>query len=315
MYSPRPSNPLVLDPEIGSIFASPESTSISSRYPTLKTRLANQSIHHQQKPENEETPPSIFQKCLALNRIWSYRRPAGKAAYFLGSTKSYGMMAVILLSTIVLTAMVFAQRPYYRLPRGYGSPALGIRAGLMALALTPLIYALSGKVNIITILSGGALSHERLNVLHRYTSYLCLGLAIVHIVPLIVAPLQDSKGGYALLKSQFARQGLEAATEYSGIAPFAVLFFLRAFSIPLFRKNLYEIFVQAHILAAIFYLGLMFWHVGTELDSRRYMGATLGIWVFNIVARLLDRQRTEIDRERRIGRGIGHWWRSWMRAC
>ena len=47
----------------------------------------------------------------------------------------------------------------------------------------------------------------------------------------------------------------------------AMLFFLSIFSIPYVRARTYELFVHSHILAAIVYLGLMFWHAGDLGDS------------------------------------------------
>jgi hypothetical protein len=80
---------------------------------------------------------------------------------------------------------------------------LAVRAGVMACALTPVIVALSGKYNVVTLITG--ISHERLNVLHRYTGYTCLGLSVVHTIPFFVAPLRD--GGYAALHAGFYESG------------------------------------------------------------------------------------------------------------
>ena len=73
----------------------------------------------------------------------------------------------------------------------------------MAVALTPLIIALSGKANLITLLTG--IGHEKLNVIHRWTSWLCLGLSVVHTIPFIVAPLKD--GGHKTLHKQYYKPG------------------------------------------------------------------------------------------------------------
>ncbi|KAJ5711107.1 ferric reductase NAD binding domain-containing protein [Penicillium malachiteum] len=58
----------------------------------------------------------------------------------------------------------------------------------MSNALIPFIVALSGKVNVVTFLTG--ISYEKLNILHRWASYLCLCLAAVHTVPFIVTALK-----------------------------------------------------------------------------------------------------------------------------
>ena len=102
---------------------------------------------------------------------------------------SYGLLTLTTISLILILAMSFAIHPYYRLYRGFGSPPLAIRAGLMAVALTPLIYALAGKFNLITLLTG--ISHEKLNVVHRYISYACLILSIIHTAPYLI---NDGRG-------------------------------------------------------------------------------------------------------------------------
>jgi len=53
-------------------------------------------------------------------------------------------------------------QPWYRLNREWGSPPLAIRAGMIANGLFPILFALSTKVNIVTMLT--AISHERLQV-------------------------------------------------------------------------------------------------------------------------------------------------------
>lgn len=141
-------------------------------------------------------------KAVALLRYISYRRIRGRYADAFG-LPSFGLLFFVLFTSLYLLLLTFVQRPYYRGHRGYGSPPLAVRTGLMATALTPIIVALAGKVNLITILTG--ISHEKLNILHRYTSYMCLFLSIVHTVPFIVAPLKD--GGAKQLHKQYYKVG------------------------------------------------------------------------------------------------------------
>ncbi|KAI9838042.1 MAG: hypothetical protein M1819_006196 [Sarea resinae] len=241
---------------------------------------------------------TLEQKIVAVARRISYRR-AGEgrslgsrrrrwAGYVFGwSGMSVGVALFLILGILFVAITTFAQRPYYRLRRGFGSPPLAVRSGMMALALTPVIVALSGKYNIVTLLTG--ISHERLNVLHRWVSYICLVLSIVHTVPFIVAPLRD--GGRAMLREQFAFAA-SGASEYTGIPPFAVLVFLAAFSIPWIRRRFYEIFVHSHIAAAIAYLGLMFWHTSKALDSWDYLWATVAVWLCSLLGRLAVKVKT-----------------------
>lgn len=141
-------------------------------------------------------------KFVAAWRFIAYRYAPGWLSDRLGFP-STGALIFFGLSILYCSILTFAVRPYYRQHRGYGSPPLGVRTGLMAVALTPWIIALSGKANIITMLTG--IGYEKLNIVHRWMSWLCLGLSVVHTVPFIVAPLRD--GGPAQLKRQFYKPG------------------------------------------------------------------------------------------------------------
>ena len=146
--------------------------------------------------------PSVLNKIVASIRCVSYRRYSGPIADKL-SLPSVGMQIFFLGAIIFATVATFAVRPYYRDHRGYGSPPLGVRTGLMAIALTPIIVALSGKVNLVTMLTG--IGYEKLNVVHRWLSYICLGLSVVHTIPFLVAPYRD--GGAKQLHKQFYKPG------------------------------------------------------------------------------------------------------------
>jgi hypothetical protein len=156
-------------------------------------------------PEPRTTPT---QKATAFVRSVTYRR--------IGIGMSVGVAGLIFLSVLFATIATFVQRPYYRLLRSFGSPPLAVRTGLMAVALTPLIVALSGKYNVITLVTG--ISHERLNVLHRYAAYICLGLSVVHTIPFIVQPLKE--GGFKALHAQFySPGGMEVSHSSSSSRP------------------------------------------------------------------------------------------------
>lgn len=119
------------------------------------------------------------------------------------------------LSIIVIVFLAFAvgilycclPQPLFWKSIAYGSPPLAIRSGMMAVALLPWIVALSTKANLITMVSG--ISHERLNVLHRWAAYLCLVLSILHTVPFYVTPIWE-KGARRVFESFFSQNGFYA---------------------------------------------------------------------------------------------------------
>lgn len=66
-------------------------------------------------------------------------------------------------------------------------------------ACTSTVIALAGKANIITLLTG--ISHEKLNVVHRWVTWISFGLAWVRTLPFFWISYTD--GGAANVATQF----------------------------------------------------------------------------------------------------------------
>ena len=98
---------------------------------------------------------------------------------------SFGELALLLTTVLFLSLLTFVARPYYRVHAGYGSPPITMRTGLMAFACTPILNALTGKANVVTLLTG--IGHEKLNVIHRWVGWITLALSLVNTVPFVVA--------------------------------------------------------------------------------------------------------------------------------
>lgn len=100
-------------------------------------------------------------------------------------------LGVLLLGgagTIFFFAMTLGPRPYYwpnTRETSYGnSPPIATRSGYMSLACMPFVFATSPKSNMITAVTG--ISHEKLQVFHRWISYAMYILALIHTFPFIV---------------------------------------------------------------------------------------------------------------------------------
>jgi len=63
-------------------------------------------------------------------------------------------------------------------------------------------------------------------------------------------------------------------------------------SLPQIRQRFYESFFAVHILLAITYLGLLFWHAGNVEDSWKYLWATVAVWLASWFARMFWFMRT-----------------------
>ncbi|KEF53004.1 uncharacterized protein A1O9_10912 [Exophiala aquamarina CBS 119918] len=223
--------------------------------------------------------PGLRQKLLAVGRWLAYRR-----IEFPGSSvfeiPSFGVVSLLLATVVFLAALTFAARPYYRKHVHYGSPPIATRTGLMAYACTPILIALAGKANVITLITG--ISHEKLNVIHRWVGWFTLVLSLVHTIPFFYQPGQDH--GYTTLNAEWSvRMGGDM---YSGVPPLAMLVGLVFLSIQPIRQWVYETFYFSHVLMAITYLGLLFWHAANLGDSWAYLWATLALWLASWLARL-----------------------------
>lgn len=92
---------------------------------------------------------TVMHNAVALLRIVSYSHAKGCLADNL-RLPSLGRALFLAFTWLFLLLLTFLIRPYYRERRGFGSPPLAVRTGLLSQALTPLIVALAGKVNVIS---------------------------------------------------------------------------------------------------------------------------------------------------------------------
>jgi hypothetical protein len=104
------------------------------------------------KPRPMTGSPGLVQKAKATFRSFTYRRIPGPIGGYL-ALPSFGITALIVLLVVATFIMSFIEHPFYRQFRGYGSPPLGVRTGLMAAAMIPLCVALSGKVSSFNLVS------------------------------------------------------------------------------------------------------------------------------------------------------------------
>src|SRR5690349_9908013 len=61
---------------------------------------------------------------------------------------------VLTRTWVFLFSYIFAVRPYYRYTMDSGAQLLTIRTGLLAFACIPILIALAGKANVMTLLTG-----------------------------------------------------------------------------------------------------------------------------------------------------------------
>ncbi|KAJ0295493.1 hypothetical protein COL516b_012539 [Colletotrichum fioriniae] len=236
------------------------------------------------KPRAHFSSVGFVNDTLALFR-WVFYRPIPDFVW--GSHRfTFSSLAVVTCGLIALafvTLYCFLQQPLYWQSIQFGSPPVAIRAGMIAVALTPWIIVTSMKANVLSILIG--IGPERLNVFHRWAGYLCLFLSLVHTIPFYVQPVWDD-GGMDVFSRLFP--GGSGVIYGTGIACLVPLVWLCVASLPFIRRVAYELFVMLHVPVGMVYVGLLFWHTKNYLASWDYLWATVGIWVLCYAIRLIN---------------------------
>ena len=227
------------------------------------------------RPKAHFSSIGAFNDTIALFR-WIFYRPIPDVVWR-KHRFTFSSLAVLTVGFIALgfvTLYCFLQQPLYWRSIQFGSPPVAVRAGMLAVAMTPWIIATSTKANILTFITG--IGPERLNVLHRWAGYLCLFLSLVHTVPFYVQPVWDD-GGMAVFQSLFTEgSGVIYGT---GIACLVPLGWLCIASLPIIRRWAYEVFVIMHVPVGLLYVGVLFWHTKNYLASWNYLYATVAIFV------------------------------------
>ncbi|KAI9637640.1 uncharacterized protein MKK02DRAFT_7981, partial [Dioszegia hungarica] len=141
----------------------------------------------------------------------------------------------------------------------WDTEALSIQTGWMAIAQIPLIIALAGKNNFISLLTG--LSYEKLNFLHRAAGRVCLLCSWLHVV------------GYLFLLGGVSL----------GMTSILALSLMYIVSMRWVRRRIYEFFLVAHIcFAALFLAGvIMHW---SAVDIWIYPG--IALWAADRLLRI-----------------------------
>ncbi|EEP79659.1 conserved hypothetical protein [Uncinocarpus reesii 1704] len=212
----------------------------------------------------------IFYRPLPVMRIWKLEIvPPPLAA-----------IVIVSFALIFVTLYSFLPQPLFYKSIKDGSPPLAIRAGMIAVSLVPWIVALSMKANLISMLTG--IGHERLNVLHRWAGYICMFLALVHMIPFYITPVWED--GALELFRQFIKGDFYIYG--SGLAALVPLGVLCLHSLPFLRNRMYELFVTMHAPIAMVFVGMMFWHCANFLTSWHYLFTTVAIWLVSYGIRL-----------------------------
>ncbi|RYP84981.1 hypothetical protein DL770_005110 [Monosporascus sp. CRB-9-2] len=234
------------------------------------------------KPKSDFSAVGPVLDALALFR-WVFYRPIPDIVWrkHRFTFSSLAVLAVGFIALAFVSLFTFLKQPLYWQSIQFGSPPVAVRAGMIAVAMTPWIIATSTKANLLTLITG--IGPERLNVFHRWAGYLCLFLSLVHTIPFYIQPVWDD-GGMEVFERLFPEgSGIIYGT---GVACLVPLVWLCVASLPVIRRIAYEVFVILHVPVGVVYVGLLFWHTKNYLASWNYLYTTVAIWAFCYMMRL-----------------------------
>ncbi|KAE9992665.1 hypothetical protein EG327_008266 [Venturia inaequalis] len=230
--------------------------------------------------------PALWQKLIASIRYLSYRGFHVRALRW--NSAPVGVLLLGLAGVAFFFCMDLIPQPYYWAESFYGdSPALATRSGWLALACMPFVFATASKTNWITLVTG--VSHERLQVFHRWISYAFFILSLLHTFPFIVYHIH-----WHTMEAHFASSLLFYWTGIVAIIFQAWLTFAshstirqvptqpRRRSPPadlMYTKLNYEFFKFMHFAAVIVFMIVLFWHCDYTLTSWDYFIATAAVYV------------------------------------
>ncbi|KAL1843909.1 hypothetical protein VTJ49DRAFT_6852 [Mycothermus thermophilus] len=234
------------------------------------------------KPKAHLSSVGFVNDTLALFR-WVFYRPIPDIVWrkHRFTFSSLAVLSCVFIALSFITVYCFLQQPLYWQSIRFGSPPLAIRSGMIAVAMTPWIFATSAKANLLTLITG--IGPERLNVFHRWLGYLCLFMSLVHMVPFYIQPVWEDGGMQVFEKLFPPGSGIIYG---SGIACIVPLGWLCVGSLPVIRRAAYELFSLLHAPVGYVYLGVLFWHTKNFLMSWAYLYASIGIIVFCNILRL-----------------------------
>lgn len=239
-------------------------------------RAANILADHRNKNAKSFYIP-LRSSITAICRYIGYRRLPSFVTKYTIFPSSVGIVLYVLAGLLFLLCICFIPHFWYRTCFKFGSPPMAVRAGLISNALTPVIFALSGKVNVVTALTG--VSYEKLNIFHSASAWTSFLFAWIHAVPFLVQPVWE--GGYGWLNHFFTT----SIYDISGTVATILLAILCLCSLGTIRENFYEVFLHVHWPTAIAYLGVLFWHDDQALESWSYLWGTLAVYAAGLLYR------------------------------
>ncbi|CZR60757.1 related to ferric reductase (metalloreductase) [Phialocephala subalpina] len=216
--------------------------------------------------------PGIIGPRIALVRKLCYPQhsPVHHPHWF--KVPPFGTLLLIIAYLCFILGLEYVNQ---NVPGEQHNQAIGVRAGWLTITQIPLLILLSGKVNLIGLLSG--MSYERLNVLHRWVARTMLLTATLHM------------GYQQALWNRLGLLQLEWSIDTcppTGIKAYAFLVWMNLSTLAPIRNRFYEFFIIQHILSFVCFITFIMLHLpSTALYTRVYIWTPIGLYILDRLLR------------------------------
>ncbi|KAF2170914.1 hypothetical protein M409DRAFT_63939 [Zasmidium cellare ATCC 36951] len=183
---------------------------------------------------------------------------------------------------IYFLSMTLGPKPYYWPNYNGSEPSYGssmpiaTRSGWLATGCLPFVIMTAGKSNLISMVTG--VSHEKLQVFHRWISYAMFVLALIHTFPFIV---------YHIRIGDMVEQWDTSIFYWTGVVALLAQAWLTFASFGPLRNFCYEWFKFSHFLAALIFCLFFFFHCDWTLTSAQYFVVTVVLFAASWLHRQL----------------------------
>ncbi|KAI6367525.1 hypothetical protein MCOR25_004890 [Pyricularia grisea] len=248
-----------------------------ANYVDLRTRLKACSQNLRQFPTRPSNPISqAWATATAIGREMSYPQLYVPGRFFSWATPP--PLGRLLILGVYWAVIIYMSVSDAIVKDAYFWERIGFRNAWMTVMQVPLLYILATKASVLGAIIGS--SHERLNWLHRWVARTMLVTGAVHGFYfyeqwVIYDFVEDELDMMPMVKFGF---GAWAILAWSVLTSFSPL-----------RHAWYELFVAQHILAAIAFIVVLFYHVPTvaqwylwfavaAICSDRFVRGVLLVW-------------------------------------
>ncbi|KAI0356232.1 hypothetical protein OH77DRAFT_1401654 [Trametes cingulata] len=232
-------------------------------------------IFHLRHAEN----PSVVRAIPFYTKIIAASRALGAKQLYVPAVNYYSppLSAVIGVAVLItfFTTLTFGARPYlWPNPAMGHSPPIATRSGWISIAILPFLIVFATKVNPITMITG--VSHEKLQVYHRWTAWIMFVTSLIHTFPFIVQEIRMGN-----MPTDWATQ----PWYWTGVAALVPQTWLVVMSWGPIRNRYYETFKKLHYLASGVFVPALFVHCDFRLTSWDYFAATAALYVLSWLVR------------------------------